>query len=87
MSHSSLRHEHARRAGADSGIAGTVPILAGAQLGQRPYGVAELLLRGLLQALPEQALRAVDGDAVLLSTVLPELGTALPTRSGTPPVA
>lgn len=70
-----------------SRIAGGVPIFAGAELGQRPYGVAELLLRGLLQALPEQAPRAVDGHAALLSTLLPELGAELPTRSGTTPVA
>jgi tetratricopeptide (TPR) repeat protein/phage FluMu protein gp41 len=64
-----------------SRIAGGLSILASGQLAQRPYGVAETLLRGLLHALPEQAQRIVARDAILLSTLSPELRAALPAQS------
>jgi len=50
-------------------LSGALPIVAGENLGRRPYGVAESLLLGLLRALPEPTRQAMTEHAALLGTM------------------
>jgi predicted Ser/Thr protein kinase len=60
-----------------SRLAGALPVVADAQLGARPYGVAETLLMGLLRGLPAQTRSATAEHAQLLSHISGALRSAL----------
>jgi hypothetical protein len=66
-------------------LSGALPIVAGENLGRRPYGVAESLLLGLLRALPEPTRQAMTEHAALLGTMSKAVRAELRQTAPSPP--
>jgi predicted Ser/Thr protein kinase len=68
-----------------SRLAGAVPIVADEKLGERPFGIAQSLLLGLLRALPEPTRAAVAADPMLSANVPEDLRRELAVGPASPP--